>query len=114
MPTVAQITLVFTAFQARTLITTPLLPPTSQNTPSTPLPRFPSSAPALSFLLLNQFFSELETEAKVTLILLIKLIIGEADVGEHLAGWMRVARDGDHGWVRLPSLYLISRASAYW
>jgi hypothetical protein len=28
---------------------------------------------------------------------------------------MKVAREGDHAWVRLPStVYLISRASAYW
>jgi hypothetical protein len=61
------------------------------------------------FPITQPIFSELETEAKVTFILLIKLIIGEADAGKHLAGWMRVAHEGDRAWVRLPStVYLIS------
>jgi hypothetical protein len=62
--------------------------------------------------LLNQ----LEMEAEVILILLIKLIINETDAGENLAGWMRVARDGDlRSCVRLPStVYLISGTLAYW
>jgi hypothetical protein len=42
----------------------------------------------LVFLLLKQFSSELETEAKVTLTLLIKLIRGETDAGEPRPGWM--------------------------
>ena len=42
-------------------------------------------------LSLKRFSSELETEAKITLTLLIKLTIGETDVGEHRPGWMRGA-----------------------
>jgi len=42
------------------------------------------------FLLLKQFSSKLETEAKVFLTLLIKLIIGETDTGEPRPGWMGV------------------------
>jgi hypothetical protein len=42
------------------------------------------------FLLLKQFSSEFETEAKVILALLINLIISEIDAGESRSGWMRV------------------------
>jgi Guanine nucleotide exchange factor in Golgi transport N-terminal len=44
---------------------------------------FPLSlrATRVAFFLLKQFPSELETEAKVILTLLIKLIIGETDAG---------------------------------
>jgi len=42
------------------------------------------------FLLLKQFSSELEKEAKVILTLLIKLIRGETDAGKPRPGWMRV------------------------
>jgi hypothetical protein len=114
MPTVAQIVLTFTAFRALTLITTPPLPPTSQNTTYAPLSRFPS-VHALSFLSHNQIFFEVETEAEVTVILFIKLIIGETNAGGHLAGCMRVARDGYHAWVRFTStVLLISGALADW
>jgi hypothetical protein len=46
-------------------------------------PAFPLSprGTRVAFLLLKQFPSELETEAKVILTLLIKLIIGETDAG---------------------------------
>jgi hypothetical protein len=40
--------------------------------------------------LLKQFSSKLETEAKVILTLLIKLIGDETDAGEPRPGWMRV------------------------
>jgi hypothetical protein len=40
--------------------------------------------------LLKQFSSELETEAKVILALLVQLISGETDAGEPWPGWMRV------------------------
>jgi hypothetical protein len=67
----------FTAFLAHTLITTL----TPQN--ALVAPRFPLSlhGTRVAFLLLKQFPSELETEAKVILTLLIKLIIGETDTG---------------------------------
>jgi len=42
------------------------------------------------FLLLNQFSAKLPTEAEVFLILLIKLVGGEAVPGETRPGWMRV------------------------
>ena len=57
-----QITLMSTAFQVHTLITTPPLPPVLQNTPSTPLSHFSFMATALYCPLLKQFCSELETE----------------------------------------------------
>jgi Guanine nucleotide exchange factor in Golgi transport N-terminal len=42
------------------------------------------------FLLLKQFSAELPMEAEVFLILLIKLVSGEAEAGENRPGWMRV------------------------
>jgi hypothetical protein len=42
------------------------------------------------FLLFEQVSSEVETEAEVTITLLIKLISGETDAGEPRPGWMRV------------------------
>lgn len=42
------------------------------------------------FLLLKQFSLELETEAEVFLMLLIKHVSGESEVGDFRPGWMRV------------------------
>ena len=70
----------FTAFRDLTPITTPPLKHVfSKLSPSAPLPRLPSAAFRLSFLLLKQLPSELETEVDVILTLLIKLIGGETD-----------------------------------
>lgn len=42
------------------------------------------------FLLLKQFYNELTTEAEVFLMLLIRIISGEAEGGETRPPWMRV------------------------
>ena len=51
------------------------------------------------FHLLEQFSSELETEAKNYPHTTHQLTIGETDFGEHRPAWMRGARDGDNAWV---------------
>jgi hypothetical protein len=80
---------IFTAFRALTLITTPPLPLAPQN--ALRALRFPAClcGTRVVFLLLKQFSSELEAEAEVILTLLIKLISGETDAGEPQPGWMR-------------------------
>jgi hypothetical protein len=79
----------FTAFRTLTLITTLPLPLTPQN--ALRALRFPAClrGTRVVFLLLKQFSSELEIEAKVTFTLL-KLIRGETDAGKPRPGWMRV------------------------
>jgi hypothetical protein len=84
-----QITVMFTAFRALTLITTPPLPPAPQTLSE--LSAFPFSLPGTRIvILLKQLSSELEMEAEVILTLLIKLISGETDLGEPRPGWLRV------------------------
>ena len=55
-------------------------PCSSKHSPSTPLSRLPLRGIRVVFL--KQFSSKLETEAKVILTLLIKLVGGETDAGE--------------------------------
>jgi hypothetical protein len=86
-----RITLMFTAFRALNLITTPPFPPAPQRSPSSAFPLALHGTRVVFLLLrLKQFSSKLETEAEVILTLLIKLIGGETDAGEPRPVWMRV------------------------
>jgi hypothetical protein len=105
-----QITVVFTAFRAHTIITTPVLPPAPQYTLLTL--RFPACPPwrPCCLPLAQAILLELETEAEVILTPLIKLIIGETGAGRASAWVDEGAHDGDYG---VP-LYLIFGTLAYW
>jgi hypothetical protein len=80
----------FTTFQALTIIAHHIFPlllkPLSERS------GFPFAlrGTRVVFLSLEQLSSELETEAKVILTLLIKLIGGKTDAGGPRPGWMRV------------------------